>query len=343
MPDRQSTAASLEKPLFLITIDTEGDNLWEYASGTIETKNARFLPRFQQLCERYGLKPTWLTNYEMAENPAFCEFGRDVLRRATGEIGMHLHAWNSPPLVPLTDDDMRHMPYLIEYPQAAMQAKVSYLTELLEERFEQKMVSHRSGRWAFNDRYAKLLMDHGYLADCSVTPHVSWQRVKGDPQGRGGTDFSHFPSEPYFIDPEQIHQAGTSSLLEVPVSIVKTKYASLSQAFEKAPSPISRGLRWLLPATHWMRPKKGNRRQLLSMVAQARQRGTSYLEFMIHSSELMPGGSPTFRTEAEIETLYQDLEALFEEVVKDYRGATLHEFYAQWIRRRDDRAADSAS
>jgi len=25
---------------------------------------------------------------------------------------MHLHAWNSPPLMPLTDDDFRHQPFL---------------------------------------------------------------------------------------------------------------------------------------------------------------------------------------------------------------------------------------
>ena len=82
---------------FLISIDTEGDDLWS-VPAEVTTENARYLPRFQSLCERHGLKPTWLTNYEMAESPVFGEFGRDVLRRGAGEIGMHLHAWDSPPL-----------------------------------------------------------------------------------------------------------------------------------------------------------------------------------------------------------------------------------------------------
>jgi len=51
----------------------------------------------------------------MAMSAAFVEFGRDVLARGTGEIGMHLHAWNSPPIVPLTGDDFHYQPYLIEY------------------------------------------------------------------------------------------------------------------------------------------------------------------------------------------------------------------------------------
>ena len=100
----------LTTPAFLITIDTEGDNLWA-SPREISTENSRFLPRFQSLCERYNFKPTYLTNYEMAVDPFFLDFGRDIVRRGTGEIGMHLHAWNSPPLVPLTTDDLSHHPY----------------------------------------------------------------------------------------------------------------------------------------------------------------------------------------------------------------------------------------
>ena len=61
---------------------------------------------------------------------------------------MHLHAWNSPPTEPLTADDWRHKPYLIEYSDAMMREKVDYMTRLLEDTFQTKMVSHRAGRWA---------------------------------------------------------------------------------------------------------------------------------------------------------------------------------------------------
>lgn len=58
----------VHNPAFLITIDTEGDNLWQ-KHDSITTENARYLPRFQQLCEKYGFKPVYLTNYEMAIDP----------------------------------------------------------------------------------------------------------------------------------------------------------------------------------------------------------------------------------------------------------------------------------
>src|SRR6266478_50265 len=94
---------------FIITIDTEGDNMWS-RPHEITTRNADYLPRFQSLCERYDFRPVYLVDYEMAISPTFVEFGRDVLVRDAGEIGMHLHAWNSPPLVPLTVDDFRFQP-----------------------------------------------------------------------------------------------------------------------------------------------------------------------------------------------------------------------------------------
>ena len=121
---------------FIITIDTEGDDLWA-RPREITTRNAEYLPRFQSLCERFRFKPVYLTNYEMAMSDVFVEFARDVLARGAGEIGMHLHAWNSPPLEPLTSDDFRYQPYLIEYPERVMKEKIKTLTRLLEERFDQ--------------------------------------------------------------------------------------------------------------------------------------------------------------------------------------------------------------
>ena len=115
---------------FIITIDTEGDDLWARSRGSreITTCNAAYLPRFQSLCERFGFKPVYLTNYEMVMSDVFVEFARDVVARGACEIGMHLHAWNSPPLDPLTSDDFHFQPYLIEYPERVIVPGVGRLT-----------------------------------------------------------------------------------------------------------------------------------------------------------------------------------------------------------------------
>jgi hypothetical protein len=314
-------------PFFLITIDTEGDDLWA-APHEITTRNAAFLPRFQALCEKYGLKPTYLTNYEMACSPAFREFGRNVLTRRTAEIGMHLHAWNSPPLRQLTDDDYRHQPYLIEFPGQVIREKVDFLTKLLENTFGVKMMCHRAGRWSMNEVYARILVEHGYRVDCSVTPHVSWRQSKGDPNQPGGTDFSRFPDFPYTVDLRDISRPGDSSLLELPMTIMPSESAVLGSIVEMLPrgTVVSRVWNRVFPPMHWLRPNGRNLRQMLHLLERVLQEKRRYAEFMLHSSEFMAGGSPTFRTKESIERLYRDMEHLFSRAARSFRGATLSEF-----------------
>jgi hypothetical protein len=316
----------MSRPVFLITIDTEGDNLWA-RPREITTRNAAFLPRFQSLCEAHSLKPTYLTNYEMACEPVFQEFARDALRRGAAEIGMHLHAWNSPPIHPLTADDYRYQPYLIEYPERIIRDKVVFMTDLLEETFGVKMSSHRAGRWSMNAAYAGILVDQGYRVDCSVTPHVTWRPVPGDPAGEGGTDFSHFPEEAYRVDLSDISRPGESSLLEVPMTVMQALGPTrrIGELMTQGTLP-ARVWNRLFPPRQWLQPNGRNLSPMLRILERALRERRRYVEFTLHSSEFMPGGSPTFRTTRSIEDLYRDMEQLFSRAAARFAGATLSEF-----------------
>lgn len=320
----------MESGAFLITVDTEGDNLWA-KPRSVTTYNASYLPRFQALCEKYGLKPTYLTNWEMARSDEFQSLGRDVLARGVGEIGMHLHAWNSPPIVPLTENDNRHAPYLIEYPLEQIRQKVRVMTQTLEETFGLKMLSHRAGRWSFNEQYARVLAENDYRVDCSVTPHVSWAFCKGAPSGRGGTDYSHFPESQYFLDLSDISKPGDSPLLELPVTILKTRrHPGIVESARRKLSGSFYGtivMRRLFPDVQWLMPNGRNGPAMLQIVETARREGRPYIQMAIHSSELMPGGSPKFPTRESIDRLYDDLEALFSSATRHFRGQTLADYY----------------
>jgi hypothetical protein len=306
---------------FLITIDTEGDNLWQ-SQAEVSAHNARFLPRFQQLCERYGFKPCYLTNHEMATDADYQAFARDAIARGTAEVGMHLHAWNSPPAHPATDRGGQAQAYLIEYPREIMRAKIDFMTKLLEDTFGVKMLSHRAGRWAFNETYAGLLLEYGYRVDCSVTPHVDWSATPG--ATAGGTDYRAFPDRAYFVDPADISKPGASPLLELPMT-TRPKYAPWVQALKTGADRLRGKHR---PASIvWMRPRGGNAKQMMALADQRLAAGADYVEFMLHSSEFMPGGSPTFRDEAAIEGLYADLEQLFEHLAARFEGLTLAGFH----------------
>lgn len=317
----------MKRPAFIITIDTEGDNLWG-SPTEITSHNARFLPRFQELCEQYDFKPTYLTNYEMAIDPDYQRFAKDVLARGTGEVGMHLHAWNSPPLVALTKDDYRYTPYLIEYPAEVIRQKIDFMTKLLEDTFAIKMVSHRAGRWAFNEFYAEELRRHGYLVDCSVTPGVDWSRTMGNPQGVGGTNYRDFPRQAYFMAEDNIACPGNSTLLQVPMTI-RPKYSPVVEILKTGINKL-RGKN-KPRSMQWLRPRGGNSAEMIDVAETALSQGSDYVEFMLHSSEFMPGGSPTFKDEASIERLYQDLRKFFDHISKRCNGQTLSQYHDHFV------------
>jgi len=326
----------MSKTAFIITIDTEGDDMWA-RPREITTRNAAYLPRFQSLCERFGFKPVYLTNYEMALSDPFVEFARAVLVRGTGEIGMHLHAWNTPPLEPLTSDDFQFQPYLIEYPERVMREKIKTVTRLLEERIGQAPVSHRAGRWAFDGRYAAILLAEGYRVDCSVTPGVDWRRNLGDPSRNGGTDYTAFPARPYFLSPFDISLPSANGLLEVPMTTRASSLYRIAPCIYRVPllrraaNRVSPALGWLGPTQPTLRaPLDRHLADMLAVTRKMHAEGAAHLEFMLHSSELMPGGSPNFRNESDIESLYASLEILFEDLSGWCRGMTLKEFRQQF-------------
>lgn len=307
---------SIKNKYFIITIDTEADNQWDL-NHPITTENAKYLPRFQELCEKYGFKPVWLTNYEMAMDDDFVSYMKPKQEAGLCEIGMHLHAWYTPPEYKLAKIS-EGREYLIEYPENIMDEKIATMTELITERFGVRPVSHRAGRWAMDDRYFKLLEKHGYLVDCSVTPGMDWSGHIGV-TGVGGSDYSEAPLIPYMIG---------EKLLEVPLTIRDIRIFDRGMV-RGVRSCLSECKKLLLGRKQWLRQDNTlswiSNLKLIDKVS--KEKDTDYLMFMIHSSELMPGGSPTFSTKGDIEWLYVALENIFSKINSlGYKGCMLKNY-----------------
>lgn len=312
------------KKKFLISIDTEGDNLWGWKFGeSITTENSLYLPRFQALCDKYGFKPTYLTNYEMVLDERFVKFAKKIYEQGNCEIGMHLHAWNSPPdyeLFPRKDGMKVGHPYLIEYPTDIMESKISFMTDLLTERFEARPITHRAGRWATNAQYFHILNKYSYKVDCSVTPGMSWEKTCGYTEGSVGTDYLDYPTEPFKIN--------QTNIWEVPVTVLenhrihKDGYRSIKHIlgnYYKAAKGYGK---------IWLRPNGNNLEDMLYLADKVYHSKSDYLMFMLHSSEFMPGGSWAFPTEESIEKLYDDLSILFKYISTMYEGETIGNYGA---------------
>jgi hypothetical protein len=202
--------------------------------------------------------------------------------------------------------------------------KVRFLSRLLADTFQVKMVSHRAGRWGFDGVYARALIENGYATDCSVTPGVSWKTSLGNPEGAGGPDYTDCPREPYFLSLEDIRRPGDSPLLELPVTIGPASPAWVERLRRTLPdrSLSRRALGRVFPPLTWLRPDGRNRAAMLRLLRKAGEDGSSHVEFMLHSSELMAGGSPNFADGEAIEQLYRDLEAVFAAAAKSFRPQT---------------------
>lgn len=299
------------KKNFLITVDTEGDNLWNWVMGKpITTNNSQYIPAFQDLCEKYGFKPVYLINYEMAHDDFLVNYLSKKSAENLCEIGMHLHAWNTPPQYDLPNI-YNGNPYITEYPADVIEQKVATMKSLLSEKFESEIVSHRSGRWATNEDYFKALKKHGIKIDCSVTPQVDLSSIPGC-SAKGANDYRHYKTTPYEIYP---------GILEVPMTTRCIHTLGTGSLKHKMRNLI-------LGEQMWLRPIKKSFDYLTRLSQKViAEPNNDYLEFMIHSSELMPNGSVYFKTQSEVDALFELMDKYFNYVSNQgYTGATLAEY-----------------
>lgn len=308
---------------FIITIDTEGDNLWNWSDDkNITTENSLHLPRFQELCNEYGFKPVWLTNWEMLHDDRFIQFALKEEEVGHCEIGMHLHAWNTPPFYKLPKGKDSGLPYLIEYPDEVLDQKIDTITEEFKKITGHQPISHRAGRWAINDTYMNSLYRHGYQIDCSITPGIDWGSSMGQTPGFKGSDYRD----------EKLCVSKRRGIVEIPLTTFESD--DYFEGTKERLNGISR-LKYQIKSVIRkkrilsLRPDGTNLAEMKWIAEKNKSIGNNYLMFMIHSSELMPGGSPTFPDENSIESLYGDLKDLFSYIAEDHVGKSLKEYHRE--------------
>ena len=301
---------------FIITIDTEGDNQWDHGRN-LTVENIKYVDRFQILCQKYGISPTYLVTSEICEDLYAQKLFSSYVSENRAEIGAHLHSWTTPPFLNdagYRQNDENHI-FASELSYELVSGKIKHLTEQITRAFGRVPTSFRSGRYGFNETVAGALIENKYLVDSSVTPFVSWSEQQGLPGGKGGPDF--IDSSPF---PHQYNSIN-GSLTEIPVTILPTLIPlrsnhSLARYYFKNVNNTFylRILRKLFYTSQpvWLRPTpEMTSTLLLTLVKEAKRINLPYLTMMFHSSELMPGCSKYRPDEQSIEELYLMLESFF--------------------------------
>jgi len=296
------------RPVFLIGVDTEADDQWSVEGRRrLSVRNAGCLPRLQTLCERYGVRPSYLVTHEMATKPESVAVLKSLIASGRCEVGAHLHPWSSPPY---REEDLVGR-YPSQLPDDLLERQLGELTEAVAAHVGVRPTSYRAGRHGFDERSLRHLETLGYLVDTSVDPLFNETRL-------GGPTFAGAPVAPYHPDPVDVRRPGGSPILEVPVSsatlprlpkVLEHVYASLSP--RRWRGPLKRlGLR---PA--WLRPSYSPPPDAIALAETLVSRGVPTLNMLFHSSELLPGGSPYHRDQGAVDAFFAALERVVEHIM----------------------------
>ena len=320
------------RPSLLVAIDTEGDNQWDAKARRHQTfENIYALERLHDFFARHGVRPTYVVTYPVATDPRSADVLRRVQRRGDAEIGAHHHAWETPPCDP---DDVDRHPYALALPLSQFDAQLDSLTSAITAAVGQRPVSYRSGRFGFSAAHVSSLERAGYLIDSSVAP-LFYEAHKHGP------DFVGAPLTPYFLAYDDATKAGTSDLLELPISAALDRRVPkiVELWYGRAPFPYMtrRVLRLArIAKVRWLRPSYSSTEDMIALSRQIVQRGAPILNLLFHSSEVIVGGSPYNRTQGELDAFYDRLSRVLTYATKELGAEplTFAEYHGQFVNNR---------
>jgi hypothetical protein len=306
----------------VITVDVEEEGLFSgrYEREPAGVKNIRQLDRLEFISREFGLPLTLLPTYPVVRNST-C---RDILARWQGEyhaeIGAHLHPWNTPPFQDLPFAEPVRSDCL---PFPLLRAKFDTLLSALNDHMQIRPRAFRMGRFDLGDQVLALLPEYGFWVDSSVVP---LRCAVGEPD--------HFlaPSDPFLIHADA--HTGFNRLLEVPLTQVSVCPA-LSRALYPFACTLSQNKRNFLffayrnLAVVGINPVWFPLSSMKWATRRHRLAGGKVLTMFLHSSELQPGATPSFRSKADVDGLIGKIRTYLTWLLRTehVRGETLSGLY----------------
>lgn len=309
--------------LTTVTVDTEEEWDWAagYPTGPTRVSNIQHLPGFQDRCERHGAAVTYFVNHAVLAAPDARRVVLDLAKRPKVEIGLHIHPWNTPPLqpvdaVPVRDSFLHNLP-----PDLAL-AKLRTVLDAFREH-GLKPTSYRGGRYSTTPEIQNFLRDNGFVADCSVLPYTTWADEKAP-------DYRHRDPFPVRLPPRR---PGDSALWELPLTLGFTRrpFGFWRRFLAAAKETPLRHLRLVglldrlgIVRTSWLNFENPLGERMLDFLRVVRAARLPAVCFTLHSSSLLPGGSPYSRSAADVDRLFAKADAALAAVAADpeFRPAT---------------------
>jgi len=310
----------------VISIDVEEEGLFSglYSRTPPGVTNVAELSRLAFIPRDFGLPLTLLVTYQVARDPAACRVLAEWRDRYGAEIGAHLHPWNTPPFADLPYPEPVRSEKL---PRPLLRDKFASLLSQVRDGLTVTPRSFRMGRFDAGPQVFSLLREFGLEVDSSVAP-----LTRKNPDHR----FFLAPADPFFLG--DIGPEG-KPLLEVPITLVPV-VAGTPELIERLAAMVRPtwgdrlrslyrygGVAGVQPAMY----------PLVSLQLAAylhRRRGGRVLTMYFHSSELKPGASRLFPSEAAVSRFVDKIRTFLTWLVQTglVEGVTLTELGEDWQR-----------
>jgi len=285
---------------FILTVDTEEEFEWNkpFARDGHGTRHLLAIPRFQAMCEAFGVTPCYLVDLPIVEDPYGVNLLGAYANAGCAEIGVQLHPWVNPPF----DEELTtYNSYACNLPPALERAKLTWLHNAIVSRLGVKPDAYRAGRYGAGVATASILRDLGIAIDTSV-------RARFDYSCQQGPDYSRHPVYPYWLDKGHVIELPLTTVYAGAMrSLGSTLFA---QWFE---SNAARSLlaRSKLLERIALTPEGIPLGKALHAIDLAFVEGVPIINVSLHSPSLAVGFTPYVRNEAQLYELYQWLEAVF--------------------------------
>ena len=296
---------ALGSPRFVVTVDTEEEFDWSspFSRDGYGTDHLKAVPKFQDLCGSFGIKPCYLVDYPIMEDTFGVEMLAAFAHAGQAEIGVQLHPWVNPPF----EETLSTLnSYACNLPPELERAKLTQLHEAIVSRTGILPDAYRAGRYGAGKDTAAILTDLGISIDSSV-------RARFDYTDQGGPDYTRHPVNPYWIN--------RGYLLELPLTTV------FAGAMRSAGNVVfgewfgSQAARSVLARSNMIErialtPEGIPLAKALEGIDRAIEEHIPVINLSFHSPSLAVGYTPYVRNEQHLEDLYIWFKNVFQHLQK---------------------------
>lgn len=290
---------------YIITVDTEEEFDWDkpFSRDKHGLNHVPAIERFQELCTKNSVKPIYLVDYPIVNNPMAVEIIKQYCDAGLADVGIQLHPWVNPPF---NEDVTNYNSYSCNLPPDLERSKLTNLCELIARNFNVNPSIYRAGRYGAGTNTVSILNDLGVKIDTSVRSRFSYT-------SQYGPDYSKFPINPYWITERK--------LLELPVTTVFTGLLGSTSDLIYHDIFESKIARSILSRTHLIErialtPEGTPINKAINGVNRALREGVEILNFSFHSPSLAAGYTPYVKTEEDLQAFYLWWDNMFAHLAK---------------------------